>query len=290
MSTAPLLLGLLFCLQAEPRPAQQVPGAVAAPAAPTEYQIGPDDILHIVVYGNDDLTQTVLVQRDGSFSFPLVGRVQAAELTPKGLEQALTAKLGKGFIRNPQVTVLVQEYRSKTVFVVGEVARPGTYPLSGSTTLVELLSKAGPTTPNAGSEIIVVRPRSAAKGPLLPSDVASADAGSGPPKAEVLKVDMRDIQAGQLDKNVVLQPSDTIFVPQAPRVFVSGEVRNPGGYPFAAGTTVRQAISLAGGFTERASSRIRIARAIEGKTKELKVKLDDAVLPGDTIVVKEKLF
>ena len=91
--------------------------------------------------------------------------------------------------------------------------------------------------------------------------------------------------------NVALRPNDTVFIPQAPKVFVSGEVRNPGAYPFSPGTTVRQAISLAGGLSEDGSSgRIRVVRQVEGKTTQLKIKLDEPVLPGDTIVVKAKLF
>jgi len=102
---------------------------------------------------------------------------------------------------------------------------------------------------------------------------------------------MPDLQAGDLTKNVLLRPNDTVFVPLAPKVFVSGEVRNPGAYPFAPGTTVRQAISLAGGLTEDGSSgRIRVVRTREGKSRELKIKIDDPIQPGDTIVVKAKLF
>jgi polysaccharide export outer membrane protein len=110
-------------------------------------------------------------------------------------------------------------------------------------------------------------------------------------QAEVIRVNLKDIQAGDLSKNVALHPNDTVFVPLAPKVFVSGEVRNPGAYPFSPGTTVRQAISLAGGLTEDGSSgRIRVVREVEGKTREVKIKLDDPIEPGDTIVVKSKLF
>jgi polysaccharide export outer membrane protein len=261
-----------------------------SPPPPPEYEIGPEDILKITVYGHDDLTHTVVVQADGTFIFPLIGRVKASDMTPKQLEQKLSVLLAQGFIRNPQVTVVIQEYRSKTVFVVGEVVRPGSYPLSGSRTVVEILSKAGPTTANAGSEVVVVRPLGAASGPLLPGELGDG-AGRGGKKAEVIRINLRDIQAGDLERNIVLRPNDTVFVPEAPKVFVTGEVRNPGAYPMPPGTTVRQAISLAGGFTEHASSgRIRVVRKMDGKTRELKVKLDDVVQPGDTVVVKEKLF
>ena len=285
---------------ARSRPAPAAAAAAPEAAAPTpsptpsaspataEYQIGPEDILKVTVYGHEDLTQTVVVQSDGTFVFPLIGRVKGGDLTPKELERKITLLLSQGYIRNPQVTVLVQEYRSKTIFVVGEITRPGTYPLSGSRTLVEALAKAGPMTANAGAEVVIVRPQGEVQGPVLPNQVGE---GSASAAAEVIRVSMPDLQAGDLTKNVLLRPNDTVFVPLAPKVFVSGEVRNPGAYPFAPGTTVRQAISLAGGLTEDGSSgRIRVVRTREGKSRELKIKIDDPIQPGDTIVVKAKLF
>ena len=273
-----------------PRPAAPAPAPFPSPSAslPPEYQIGPEDILKVTVYGHEDLTQTVVVQSDGTFVFPLIGRVKGGDLSPKELERKITVLLSQGFIRNPQVTVIVQEYRSKTIFVVGEIMRPGTYPLSGSRTLVEALAKAGPTTANAGAEVVIVRPHGEVQGPVLPNQVGEGAASAA---AEVIRVSMPDIQAGDLTKNVLLRPNDTVFVPLAPKVFVSGEVRNPGAYPFAPGTTVRQAISLAGGLTEDGSSgRIRVVRTVAGKSREVKIKLEDAIQPGDTIVVKSKLF
>src|SRR5207245_2002724 len=260
------------------------PAATASP--PPEYQIGPEDILKVTVYGHEDLTQTVVVQSDGTFVLPLIGRIKGGDLSPKELERKITVLLSQGFIRNPQVTVIVQEYRSKTIFVVGEIMRPGTYPLSGSRTLVEALAKAGPTTANAGGEVVIVRPHGEVQGPVLPNQVGVGPASAS---AEVIRVNMPDIQAGDLTKNVLLRPNDTVFVPLAPKVFVSGEVRNPGAYPFAPRTTVRQAISLAGGLTEDGSSgRIRVVRTVEGKSRELKMKIEDPLQPGDTIVVKSK--
>ena len=281
----------------EPAAAAAVPVPATAPAPapsaspPTEYQIGPEDILRVTVYGHEDLTQTVVVQSDGTFVFPLIGRVKAGDMTPKELERKITILLSQGYIRNPQTTVLVQEYRSKTIFVVGEITRPGTYPLSGSRTLVEALARAGPGTSNAGSEVVIVRPHGDVQGPVLPNQVEGGEAAGAQPTGEVIRVNMRDIQAGDISKNIALRPNDTVFVPQAPKVFVSGEVRSPGAYPFAPGTTIRQAISLAGGFTEDGSAgRLKVVRVVEGKSREIKVKLDDPVEPGDTIVVKSKLF
>jgi polysaccharide biosynthesis/export protein len=267
----------------------QVPGAPSAPAAPVgegapvegegrDYRIGPEDVLKIAVYGHPDLTQTVAVQADGTFVFPLLGRVSAADLAPPELEGRLAELLGRDYIREPQVAVSVQQYRSRIVFVMGEVTRPGVYPLVGTRRLVEVLAKAGPMTARAGSEVVIVRSRTAEARPVLPS---AAGAGA----AEVIRVDLRAIQAGDLDRNVALLPRDTVFVPAAPRVFVSGRVPDPGGYPFAPGTTVRQAVGLAGG-SARSASRIRVLREVEGRAREVAIGLDDLVQAGDTVVVR----
>jgi polysaccharide export outer membrane protein len=187
---------------------------------------------------------------------------------------------------------VVQEYRSKVVFVVGEVSRPGTYPLAGETTVVELLSRAGPLSPNAASEVVVVRPVAAADRPVLPQEVkALASATGTPARAQVLPVDIHAIEAGQLEKNLALKAGDTLFVPQATRIFVTGEIRQPGAFAFSRGITVRQAVSLAGGFTEDASKgSAHVVRQMAGKPQTLKVKLDDPLQPGDTVLVKAKLF
>ena len=98
-------------------------------------------------------------------------------MTPaRSSRRSFVILLSRGFIRNPQVTVVVQEYRSRTIYVVGEVARPGPYPLTGHTTLVEVLAKAGPTA-NAGAEVVVVRPQKgvAVAGPVLPTEVAEGE-------------------------------------------------------------------------------------------------------------------
>jgi polysaccharide export outer membrane protein len=283
---------------AAPQAQAQAQAQAPAPAGESDYQIGPGDILSVTVYGHPDLTQTILVQPDGTFTFPLVGRVKGSDLTPAELEKKLGILLARGFIRNPQVTVVVQEFRSKTVYVVGEVARPGPYPLSGRTSLLELLAKAGGTA-NAGSEVVIVRPPKGApvSGPVLPADVAAGAAGAGgeappdAPKAEVFRVAMGAIQAGELEKNLALQPNDTVFVPPAAKAFVTGEVRSPGAYAWFPGLTARQLISLAGGLTPDGSDgRLKVVRTADGKTREDKIKLDEPMKPGETLVVRRRLF
>ncbi len=256
-----------------------------AGAAGQDYRVGPGDVLRVTVYGHEDLTQTITIQPDGSFVFPLLGTIQVVRATPAELAEHIADRLGKGLIRDPKVSVVVQDFRSQVVFAVGEVTRPGPYPLAGDATVVEILARAGPLSPNAGTEVVVVRPKRQVDKPVLPEDVSS------PAEAEVLRVDMRELRAGRLEKNLRLKANDTVFVPEATRIFVSGEVRNPGAFPFTSGLTIRQAIALAGGFTPDASTKnARVVRDVDGVSATFKMKLDERIRPGDTIVVKAKLF
>lgn len=293
MTLAFVLLLAQLAAPAKPpaaKPPTAKPPAAAPSPSPTdakaEYEIGPADILNVTVYGNDDLTQTVVVQSDGTFTFPLVGQVKASGHTPDALAAKLALLLGQRYIRKPQVTVVVREFKSKNVYIMGAVTRPGPYPMSGAMTLVEALARAGPLTPKAASEIIVVRPPAGkGSGPVLPGAPGVA-AG-----AQVIKVNLRDIEAGDLSHNVALQPDDTVFVPEAPPVFVSGEVRNPGAYAYQPGLSVRQLVSMAGGLTPEGSmGRLRVVRKKAGKSKEMKIGVDDPIQPGDTLVIKRKLF
>jgi len=250
----------------------------------SNYVIGAQDVLNVSVFDQPDLTGKFTVNEDGSFTFPLVGRVQAAGLTLPQLEEELKKMLADGFFKNPQITVAVDQYRSQRVFVVGEVRNPGTYPLTGDMTLIEALARAGSTNDYAGSEVLIVRSRSdhPATGPVLPE----AEAG-----AEVVRANMKELQSGKLSDNVQLRDGDTIFVPRAELVYVFGQVKNPGSYALQKDMTVLQALSLAGGLTDRgASGRLRVVRIVNGKRTERKIELEDPVLAGDTIVVPERFF
>jgi polysaccharide export outer membrane protein len=246
-----------------------------------DYVIGPQDVLTIQVFDQTDLGGKYTVEADGTFSFPLVGRVTAGGMTLRAFEGELKAKLADGYFKNPQVTVAVEQYRSQRVFVMGEVRAPGPVPLTGGMTLIEALARAGSTLPSASGEVAIVRAPQGAKGPVTP------DAGA----TEVFRASIRELESGTLSQNIELHDGDTIFVPRAETVYVFGQVKNPGGFAVQKDTTVLQALSLAGGVTENgAMNRIRVVRIIGGEKKELKVKLTDIVQPGDTIIVPERYF
>ena len=259
-------------------------GGSTTPAAQTNYVLGPQDVLNITVLGEDDLSRKYTIEQDGSFTFPLVGRITARGLTLRDLEQDLKKKLiTGGYLKNPEVSVAVDAYQSQRIMVWGQVNQPGEYQLAGDMTLLSALAKAGSITASAGRHAVIVRaPRTAAKGG--PEGAAA--------EPEIVRIDLNDLQAGNMALNIPLRDGDTINVPKAQSVFISGHVKTPGGYPVDEGMTVLQVLSLAGGLTDRGSDkRINITRTIDGKKNELKgVKLTSLVQPGDTIVVGQRIF
>ncbi len=263
-----------------------VSGMAQVPTVPSivDYVVGPQDVLTITSYDQADLSGKFTIEADGTFTFPLIGRFKAGSLTLRQVEDGLKKRLkDEGYFRNPQVTVAVETYKSQRVFIVGEVRTPGTYPLSGNMNLVEALARAGSTLPTASAEAVIVHASDSATGPTLPT---SQDADN------IVRVDLHDLQQGVFSQNTVLRDGDTIFIPRAESVYVFGQVKNPGAYVLQQrNTSVLQALSLAGGVTDRGSTgRIQIIRIVNGEKKEIGVKLADIVKPGDTIVVREKFF
>lgn len=260
--------------------------ASAAQTAPAksgaDYVIGPQDVLTIQVFDQADLGGRYTVDADGTFTFPLIGRIKAGGLTLRAFETDLRSRLADGYFKNPQVTVAVEQYRSQRIFVMGEVRNPGPVPLSGGMTLIEALARAGSTLPSASGEVAIVRATPGGKsGPVTGLDQA----------ADLVRANIRDLESGAMKQNIELHDGDTIFVPRAESAYVFGQVKAPGAYAIQKDTTVLQALSLAGGVTENgAMNRIRIVRIVNGEKKEVKVKLTDLVKPGDTIIVPERYF
>src|SRR5262249_17034340 len=282
-STFWLLIGLLVALA----------GPAATPAQ--EYTIGAGDVLTITVWGHPDLSSDYMVDPDGFAPFPLIGRVKAAGSTPREVATALTEALGKDYLVNPQVIVSVKAYLSQKVTILGEAAKPGVVYLTGPTTLVDILSKAGWLAKNAGKEILLVRD---------PQPTASAVPTAGSPTIQRLNIDK--IQAGNAIENVRVQSGDTVFVASKDennlRFFVFGEVKRPGAYPLENETNVLEGITIAGGFTDKASpSRTRVIRVGPDGQHTLDIDMNEIVKrgrrdkavrlqAGDVVVVPESFF
>jgi len=244
------------------------------PRSSSDYVVGPKDKLAVTVFDEPALTKVLTVDGDGTFDFPLIGRVLAAGLTVRTIQDDVTAKLRKDFLVNPQVAIEVETYRSQSVYVTGQVRIPGSVPLTGRMTVMEALARAGSPMPDAGSYLVINR---------RPESDAAVPAQE--------RISMSDLQNGRV-QTIALHDGDTIFVPKAETFFVTGQVRNPGPYLLEGDVTVSRALSMAGGVTERGSrSRVRIMRVVDGRQVVVKdVKPDDLVKPGDSIDVLTRLF
>jgi polysaccharide export outer membrane protein len=272
-----------------------------------EYEIGAGDVLQVTVLGQAEMTGNFTVDTDGLLTFPVLGKVKASQMSTRELERKLTTLLADGYIRRPQVTVAVHEYHSQKVFVTGEVQRPGPYALKADRSLLALLGDIGPLTPNAGHEVVVMRPPPGAAGPVIPlppappaGEISGAPETLTPPAAgsalevpgaDVFHISLQELQSGNPERNILLQAGDTVYVPRAAQIYVTGSVAHPGPYRFQEGTTLLQALTLAGGVTERGSAkRAKVIRTVGGKKQEVKVQMSDLVQPEDTIVVPERFF
>jgi polysaccharide export outer membrane protein len=247
------------------------------------YVVGPADVLRVNVFGEPQMSGAFRIENDGYFSYPFLGRVPAGGRAVADVAALLRLRLADGYLRDPQVTVEVEVFRSQSVFVMGEVRSPGKYVLSGAVTLLDALAQAGATTASAGDEVLILHPNGGiiADVPTLPDR----------PDALIEHINLREIEDGRLSRNVMIRDGDTIFVPRVDRFFVVGMVRNPGSFPLERNMTVLQAISTAGGITERGSNRrLKIQRIVNSKRKELAAKPTDIVQPGDTIVVPQRLL
>jgi polysaccharide biosynthesis/export protein len=241
-----------------------------------DYIVGEGDVLKITVYDHDDLTTTARVSGDGMIVLPLIGQVNVKGLTLSQITQEISALLADGYIVNPQVSIFIQEFRSKKAFIMGEVNRPGLYVLPGHTTFLALLSQAGGLTKDAGEKAIIKRKAN-------PSDNTE----------NVITLDLkRLVEKGDTSMDIPIMDSDSVYITKAGVFYVTGEVKKPDAYKYEEGTTVIKAITMGGGFTDKASKgRVRIIRKVNGKEEVLeKVKMDEAVLPDDVLVVPESFF
>jgi polysaccharide biosynthesis/export protein len=255
---------------------------VGGTPAAQEYAIGPGDVLRITVWGHDDLSKDYPVSQDGRVPFPLIGSVQAVGLSTAELAKRIRDLLEKDYLVNPQVIVGVKEYLSKKVNVMGEAEKPGLFYLTGPTTLLELLSKAGGLSKTAGKDLVLVR-------------TEGADGKVNAAGSTILRLDVRKIQSGDVKENILLQNGDMMFVPKASAFFVLGEVNKPGTFPLDKETSVLEAITLAGGYgpTAAASGVKVLRRNADGKQETLALDLAGAVpkdkgfrlQEGDTVLV-----
>ncbi|HZU31480.1 MAG TPA: polysaccharide biosynthesis/export family protein [Candidatus Angelobacter sp.] len=168
--------------------------AKPALAVSPEYIVGDSDVIHVNVWKEPEVSQTVVVRTDGNISLPLINEVKVSGMTPLQIQNMVAEKL-KSFLNNPQVTVTVIEIRSKRAFITGEVSRPGGYSLNAQTTVLQLIAQAGGFTPFAKRDGIVV--------------LRTEDG-----KQTRLKFKYKEVVQGKkTEQNIALHPGDTVVVP-----------------------------------------------------------------------------
>ncbi len=240
------------------------------------YAIGAGDEIRITVYGQPELTADAQVSAKGTVVVPLLGSLSIAGKTSADAADLIAERYQEGnFLKNAQVNLLITQYRSQVVAILGKVNNPGKLVLEGPTSLTQALAWAGGIAPT-GSERLVLT-RTAKNGRLERTEYDLQ---------KLLNYDADEIPP------VWLQDGDTLYVPNAGRFYLNGEVHSPGMYPLDRPLNVMQALSAGGGPTARANdSSIKLFRPqADGSTKEIRAKPDDAVLDGDVLVIKESLF
>jgi polysaccharide export outer membrane protein len=269
----PLLLALVFAMAGASTAA--LAQAAPAAAAKTEYPLGAGDAIRVQVFQNPDLTIETRVSENGSISYPLVGSVEVGGLSLAAAEKKIADALQKGgFIQKPQVNIVLVQIRGNQVAVLGQVNRPGRFPLETATTrLSDMIATAGGAT-GVGDDVAVV-------------------VGTRNGKLFRKQIDIPSIYLEEkLQDDIVLQGGDSIYVHRAPVFYIYGEAQRPGAFRIERGMTIMQALATGGGPTGRGSEkRLRLHRkAADGSITQTAPQLTDTVQPNDVIYVNESLF
>jgi len=253
------------------------PSVAATPTLPNsqDYRLGAGDAIGVQVYQSPDLSIDARVSESGVISYPLIGSVQLGGLTIAEAEKKIGDALKSGgFVKVPQVNIVLRQVRGNQVAVLGQVSRPGRFPLETFNTRVsDMLAAAGGTTPTGDDVLIVTGQR------------------DGKPFRKVIDIPALFLNQ-KSDDDIVLAGGDTLYVNKAPMFYIYGEAQKPGPYRIERGMTVMQALAQGGGPTARGSqNRLKLHRRdASGKVVETTPNLNDLVRPEDVIYVRESLF
>lgn len=251
------------------------PLAAASVSRNQDYLLGAGDAIGVQVYQNPDLSVDARVSESGVISYPLVGSVQVGGLTISEAEKKIGDALRMGeFIKKPQVNIVLRQVRGNQVAVLGQVSRPGRFPLETFNTRVsDMLAAAGGATATGDDVLIITGQR------------------EGKPFRKVIDIPGLFLNAKSED-DILLAGGDTLFVNKAPMFYIYGEAQRPGPYRIERGMTVMQALAQGGGPTVRGSQNRLILnrRDTTGNVVETVPKLTDPVRAEDVLYVRESLF
>lgn len=249
--------------------------AQTSTAAANEYRLGAGDVIRVNVYQNPDLTLETRIGEAGLVSYPLLGPVRLGGSTISQAEKSIADGLRTGnFVKQPQVNIQVLQVRGNQASVLGQVNRPGRYPLEvADMRLSDVLAVAGGINANGADTLTLVGLRDG-KSIRRVIDLPA-----------IFRTDNRE-------NDVIVQNGDVIYVERAPMVYIYGEVQRPGAMRLEREMTVMQALATGGGLNLRGTEKgLRVhRRAVDGSLQVLTPKMDDILLPGDVVYVRESLF
>jgi polysaccharide export outer membrane protein len=241
----------------------------------SDWRLGPGDSIKVQVYQSPDLTLETRVSESGVINYPLVGRVTIGGLTiPEAESRIASALKAQRILKSPQVNINIVQVRGNQVAVLGQVNKPGRFPLEAMNVRVsDMVAAAGGLTPQGDDTVVVTGVR------------------NRKPYRKTIDLQMLSTGKGGRD-DILVAPGDTIYVAKAPQYYIYGEAQKPGHYRVERGMTVMQAIATGGGITPRGSdSRLKLTRRTpEGQVVELSPKLTDTIQAGDVLFVKESIF
>jgi polysaccharide export outer membrane protein len=235
-------------------------------AAERDYKIGAEDLLEISVFEDEKLNKTVRVSSQGNISLPLLGVLRVKGLTANELEREIRDLLSEKYIRDPNVSVFIREYRNQRISVIGMVEKPGVYDVTGQKTVLHMLSLAGGLKEDAGPLLFLIRSGLTEEGLPEKTKESSEEA----PQTRVISLNELLVK-GDFAVNASVVNGDVINIPASGKVFVGGAVVKPGGFSLKGKrVTAAQAIAMAEGLKpESAGSEARIFRfAGKGNEKE----------------------
>jgi len=246
------------------------------------YRVGPGDVIGVTAFHHDEISGSFTVDQDGTMTYPFLGKVEVAGLTEGEIAAKLTKALEKDYYVDVQVEVVVKEFGSLPVVILGEIKKPGTYYLKGTTTLTQLLAEAGGFTNSAGQTIELRRNEKGVVGGAL----------------SVIHISREKLVNGEMN-DVVLKGGDILVVRPKAIFFVTGEVNSPGQYELIQDETLLAAISEAGGLAKFGSQEVEIRRKVDGKNVTLTYNLkkirhrkqeDPLIQADDVVFVKRRFF
>jgi len=238
----------------------------------TAYRIGPRDVMTISIYagGEKQHESSLTASAQGTINAPFIGSIMAGGLTPTQLEKQITAPLARDYFVDPKVNIQIAQYHSLQYYITGAVKLPGLYNMTTEATLLVLIAKSGGLLPERGNQAYILRSSADA----VMSGVKVENLVS---RSEPVKVDLRQlIEKGDMRVNLILQPGDVVYIPlkgslnlAESKIYLQGEVKQPGAYDFLPGITALNACIMAGGFnTFAAPNRTKIIRNTTDQRKK----------------------